>query len=227
LRAVPRRPTLVSATQPGAAVRANWPLHDLRNNPLDEQRPGACTRDEAAAVGSPGDSFLRASPHGPILVSATARGRRAGDVALARFAQQPSGRAPWGVPSGRRRLDCRATRPCPRRRAARPWPAPPGPRPPCEQICPCAICATTPGSSARGHALGCPGHVQGNSLPLRQDTMVGLVPRGGWRRAWLRRCGARRRPGRGNRASARNSRRCSGQQRGWSGRRHRVGVRRR
>ena len=70
LPASPRRPTLVGTTQPGAAVRANWPLRDLRNDPPDG-RPGACSRGEAAAAGSPGDSSLPASPRRPTLVGTT------------------------------------------------------------------------------------------------------------------------------------------------------------
>jgi hypothetical protein len=49
LPAVPGGPTLVSATRAAAAVRANWPLRDLRNNPPDEPPGGmpstaACRR---------------------------------------------------------------------------------------------------------------------------------------------------------------------------------------
>jgi hypothetical protein len=77
-----RGPTPVSATRPEAAVRANWPLRDLRNDPRKrpprdlrnnppDERPGACSRGEAAAVGSPGDPSSPASPRGPMLVSAT------------------------------------------------------------------------------------------------------------------------------------------------------------
>ena len=70
LRTSWRDPTLVSATQPGAAGWAHWPLQDLRNNP-PSKRAGACARGEAAAVGSPGDASLPASPCGPTLASAT------------------------------------------------------------------------------------------------------------------------------------------------------------
>ncbi len=70
LRTSWRDPTLVSATQPGAAGWAHWPLQDLRNNP-PSKRAGACARGEAAAVGSPGDASLPASPGGPTVVGAT------------------------------------------------------------------------------------------------------------------------------------------------------------
>jgi hypothetical protein len=49
LPAVQCVPTRVNATRAEAAVRANWPLRDLRNN-LPDERPGACPADEAAAV---------------------------------------------------------------------------------------------------------------------------------------------------------------------------------
>jgi hypothetical protein len=70
LPASPCVPTRVNATRTEATVRANWPLRDLRNNSPGE-RPRACPADEAAAVGSPGDSSLPAVPRGPTLVSAT------------------------------------------------------------------------------------------------------------------------------------------------------------
>ena len=91
LRTSRRDPTLVSATRPEAAVRANWPLRDLRNNPPDE-RAGACPRGEAAAAGSPGELVLtRVAARPDPDQRRPARGRRAGKVAAARFAQQPSG----------------------------------------------------------------------------------------------------------------------------------------
>ncbi len=70
LAASPRGPTLVNATRAEVAVRANWPVRDLRNNPRDE-RPGACPGGEAAVAGLPGDPSLPASPCGPTLVNAT------------------------------------------------------------------------------------------------------------------------------------------------------------
>ena len=114
------RPTLVSATQPGAAVRAKWPLHDLRNNPRDE-RAGACPAVEAAAVGSLGSSLpaCRAARRGSTPPGPRPQCGQIGPARLRNHRTSAPGacpRAADGSPGGR---------PCPRRRTARSWSAPP------------------------------------------------------------------------------------------------------
>jgi hypothetical protein len=131
---------------------------DLRDDPR-VKRPGAYPWDEAVAVGSPGDSSLAASPRGPTLVSATQpEPAMWANWPLRDLRNDPRDERPGACLGARRRwLDRRGTRPCPRRRAARPGSTPPGPRPPCGQIGPCTICATTLRTSARGHSLGTSG----------------------------------------------------------------------
>ncbi len=158
-RAAKREARRTARQSGGGAAR------DLRNDPREE-RSGACARDEAVVVGLPGDLSLLASSCGPTLVSAT---RPASSVRVKRplrdlrndprnrplrdLRNKPPDEHPGLAPrTRRRRLDRRGTCPCPRCSASRRGSTPPGPRPPCGQIGPCAICATTFPTSARGHA---------------------------------------------------------------------------
>ena len=101
-----------SAPPPEAAVRAMWPLHDLRNNPRDE-RPGACPRGGGGWIA--GRRVLaRVAVRPDPGQRHPARGRRASKFAPARFAQRPPGQAPEGMPSGARGMSrataCRCAR---------------------------------------------------------------------------------------------------------------------